>query len=110
MATRSADRLMMAAKPPGVKELSKSETLSSFLAWQGNLTYNLSLNPNFAEFLSDDVRWLPRSESNTRGFENAYDHNRKLLATGAQRASFLETMLGMIAGYTPYHQQKYHCT
>ncbi len=101
MATRSADRLMMSAKPPGVKELSKSETLSSFLAWQGNLTYNLSLNPNFAEFLSDDVRWLPRSESNTRGFENAYDHNRKLLATGAQRASFLETMLGMIAGYTP---------
>ena len=97
------ERVTTSVKPPKVIELSRNETLSSFLAWKGNLTYNLALNPHFAEFLGEDARWVPRSENQTRGFLNLLDdtRERRIVATGAQRAKFLDTMLGMIAGYAP---------
>ena len=98
-------RISMSAKPPKVTELSRNETLSSFLAWKGNLIYNLALNPHFADFLNDDVRWEPKSVSNVRGLNNLVEIDvnqcRRVVATGAQRAKFLDTMLGMIAGYAP---------
>jgi len=58
MATGSgAPKFAMSAKPPKVVQLRRNETLSSFLAWKGNLTYNLALNPHFAPFLEDDIQF-----------------------------------------------------
>ena len=43
---------------PKIRELEKSkETFSSFESWRGNLIYNLTLNPNFAEFIDEDCVW-----------------------------------------------------
>ncbi len=98
---RPADRITMSAKPTPVRELSRNETLTSFLSWKGNLVYNLGLNPHFAEFLRPDARWTSRLVSQTRGLNNVLDHNNRLIASGVQRAGFLETMLGLIAGYCP---------
>ena len=54
---------------PKIRELQKSkETLSSFENWRGNLTYNLTLNPNFAEFLYEDCIW---KKSQSTGTENS---------------------------------------
>ena len=65
------------------------------------MVYNLGLNPHFAEFLRSDARWTSRLLSPTRGLNNVMDHNNRLIASGVQRAGFLETMLGLIAGYCP---------
>ena len=91
---------------PKIRELQKSkETLSSFENWRGNLIYNLTLNPNFAEFLDEDCTWKKKSEHRYRGFSDITetDNEGKIssVKTAAQRASFLDLCLGMIAGYAP---------
>jgi len=97
-----APKFAMSAKPPKVVQLRRNETLSSFLAWKGNLTYNLALNPHFAPFLEDDIQWQPKSVSRTRGLQNIIEMGtRRTIETATQRAKFLDTMLGMIAGYAP---------
>ena len=54
---------------PKIRELEKSkETFSSFESWRGNLIYNLTLNPNFAEFVDEDCVWKKKSEDRYRGF------------------------------------------
>ena len=91
---------------PKIRELQKSkETLSSFENWRGNLIYNLTLNPNFTEFLDEDCTWKKKSEHRYRGFSDITetDNEGKIssVKTAAQRASFLDLCLGMIAGYAP---------
>ena len=51
---------------PKIRELQKSkETLSSFENWRGILIYNLTLNPNFAEFLDEDCTWKKNQNTGT---------------------------------------------
>ena len=90
---------------PKVRELCSKETFSSFESWRGNLIYNLTLNPNFAEFLDDDCVWKKKSEDKLRGFKDTIvkdeEGNDVTKTTAAQKSSFLDLCLGMIAGYAP---------
>ena len=86
---QTTPKFTMSAKPPKVNELSRNETLSSFLAWKGNLTYNLPLNPHFAQFLEDDVQWQPKSVSRTRGLQNLLDLYAKNSSDSCTESQFL---------------------
>ena len=95
----------MAETPRAPKQwsLSKSESVNSFDNWRQNITYTLSLDPNFAPFLVDGVVWLKRSRADpNRGLtddgQNVPQAARK---TAAQKVAFLELMLGQIANYCP---------
>lgn len=49
--------------------LSKNETVNSFENWKHNLQYTLSLDPNFAQFLTENFKWEKKSKSSPlRGF------------------------------------------
>lgn len=79
------------------------ETITSFEAWRQNLQYILSLDANFASFLSDGVSWQKKTSANpTRGLQN--DCENVPLArrrTAYQKAAHLDLMLGQIANYCP---------
>ena len=81
--------------------LTKSETANSFEIWKENLTYTLSLDNSFSEFLKPGVKWEKRTKGNaTRGLTDDLLHlaNRR---TAEQRVAALELMLGQIANYCP---------
>ena len=92
---------MAAIRAPKQWSLTKQETITSFEAWRQNLQYTLSLDPNFAGFLVDDVTWLKKTNAQPlRGFQNdgedVAEANRR---TAAQKCTHLELMLGQIANY-----------
>ena len=94
---------MAAIRAPKQWSLTKQETITSFEAWRQNLQYTLSLDPNFAGFLVDDVTWLKKTNAQPlRGFQNdgedVAEANRR---TAAQKCTHLELMLGQIANYCP---------
>ena len=43
--------------------LSKTETVNSFENWKQNLIYSLSLDPNFAAFLTHDATWAKKTKA-----------------------------------------------
>ena len=51
--------------------LGKFETVNSFDHWRQNLTYTLTLDPNFALLLVDGFTWEKRTKANPlRGFRD----------------------------------------
>ena len=73
-----------------LKILGTNETLSSFEAWKGSLTYVLSYEPAFAPFLISGKYWMKKQKTNPlRGLDSA------------QEVLHLEQLLGMIANYCP---------
>ena len=94
---------MAAIRAPKQWSLTKQETITSFEAWRQNLRYTLSLDPNFAGFLVDDVTWLKKTNAQPlHGFQNdgedVAEVNRR---TAAQKCTHLELMLDQIANYCP---------
>ena len=84
-------------------QLTKNETFSSFENWRQNLLHNLSLDPNFAEFLAEGTQWQKRTAAvPTRGFMNDGDEIPEALRkTAVQKAMLLDIMLGQIAYFCP---------
>ena len=98
-------KVTMAAiqRAPKQWSLSKQETISTFENWRQNITYVLSLDPNFAEFLVDGRTWEKKTANNPlRGFvddgETVPATKRK---TASQKVAQLELMLGQIANFCP---------
>ena len=94
---------MNSSRAPKQWSLSKHESITSFEAWRQNLQYCLSLDQNFAPFLSDDTTWLKKSPTHPlRGFE---DDDEDIPAarrrTAHQKNAHLELMLGQIANFCP---------
>lgn len=80
--------------------LSKSETVNSFETWWNNLTYHLSLDPHFNEFL--DATWKSKKEDANRGFQDDPDTvEQDKRHTATQKVAALDLMLGQIANYCP---------
>ncbi len=93
----------MSSRAPKQWTLTKHETITTFNSWKQNLEYTLSLDKNFAPFLSADSTWLKRSNANpTRGLVNdthPIPVNDRL--TAEQKVTHLELMLGQVANYAP---------
>ena len=83
--------------------LSKSETITSFESWRQNLSYTLSLDPNFEQFLCEGALWKAKTKSTPlRGFsddEGSVSADKR--RTAQQKVNALELMLGQIANYCP---------
>ena len=94
---------MSSSKAPKMWALTKNGTASTFESWRGNLSYTITLDQNFAEFLNDDCVWKKKSESQNRGFTDlkTEDDPPTLIRSAAQRANFLDICLGMIALFSP---------
>ena len=93
-------------KAPKQWFLIKDETLNSFTNWKENFLYTLSLDKNFAEFLTDGFSWNRKSSTNpNRGLtsdpiiNDTNDNDGNLRRTAAQKCIHLELMLGQIANY-----------
>ncbi len=75
------DRYATRGPPPSriplqkcLKILGTNETLSSFEAWRGSLTYVLSYEPAFAPFLISGKSWLKKQKNNPlRGLYSAQE-------------------------------------
>lgn len=93
---------MTTTRAPKQWSLTKTETITTFEAWRQNLMYILSLDPNFAPFLSENTTWLKKSQGPLRGLtdddENIPQAQRR---TAQQKLTHLELMLGQIANYCP---------
>ena len=94
---------MNSSRAPKQWCLTKVETVNSFKNWKQNLSYVLSLHPNFASFLVPGTTWLKKSKNNpNRGFTNdAAPIPESQRRTAAQKVTHLELMLGQIANYCP---------
>ena len=94
---------MATYKAPKQWKLGKIETLNSFENWKQNQMFNLSLCPNFARFLGDDVTWQKtRSGTAHRGFTNdgaPIEQADRLSAQ--QKVNYVNIMLEQIACYCP---------
>ena len=94
---------MTSHRVPKQWSLSSNETITSIDAWENSLKYILSLNPNFADFLTDGSLWGKKKNATPlRGFSN----NRESVPaarrrTAAQKVTHLEMMLGQIVNYAP---------
>ena len=86
-------------KPPKLRNLNSKETATTFESWKGNLIYNLTLDPNFEEFI--DCTWTKKTQDSLRGFTDIKTEAGAIVKTAAQRARFLDLCLNHIAGYTP---------
>ena len=94
---------MATHRAPKQWSLTTDETLNSFENWRQNLMYILSLDHNFAPFLTADFTWQKKSAANpTRGLQNDThpipETNRK---SAAQKNAQLDLMLGQIASWCP---------
>ena len=94
---------MASSRAPKQWPLTKNETITSFENWRQNLVYILSLDKNFAPFLTENAAWAKKSANNpTRDFPNDGDdvalEDRK---TGVQKALLLDMMLGQVANFCP---------
>ena len=95
---------MATYKAPKQWKLGKIETLNSFENWKQNQMFNLSLCPNFARFLVDDVTWQKTiSGTEHRGFINDADpiFAQADRLTAQQKVSYVNIMLEQIACYCP---------
>ena len=94
---------MNSSRAPKQWCLTKVETVNSFKNWKQNLSYVLSLDPNFASFLVPGTTWLKKSKNNpNRGFANdAAPISESQRHTAAQKVTHLGLMLGRIANYCP---------
>ena len=90
-------------RAPKQWSLTKRETINSFENWRQNITYVLSLDPNFADFLLDGVTWEKKTSNNPR--RGLVDDGEDIAAarrkTAGQKVSQLELMLGQIANFCP---------
>ena len=94
---------MTSQRAPKQLSLTSNETITSLEAWENNLKYILSLDSNFADFLTDGTSWGKKTNASPlRGFSN---DNESVPAprrrTAAQKVTHLEMMLGQIANYAP---------
>ena len=81
--------------------LAKVEIVNSFENWKQNLVYTLSLDPNFAPFLTDDAKWEKKTKvAPLRGFVDDADGTPGK-STAQQKVTMLELMLGQIANFCP---------
>jgi predicted transposase YbfD/YdcC len=94
---------MAAFRAPKQWSLTTTETITSIEAWENNLKYILSLDHNFASFLTADATWLKKTNASPlRGFTNdAEDIPQIQRRNAAQKVTHLEMMLGQIANYAP---------
>ena len=94
---------MTSHRAPKQWSLSSNETITSIDAWENNLKYILSLDPNFAEFLTDGSSWGKKTNATPlRGFSNDPESvPAARRRTAAQKVTHLEMMLGQIANYAP---------
>ena len=77
--------------------LTENESNTTFEAWKTNLMSILSLEQAFTPFLQPDAKWSRKTKTNPlRGFPGT---------DSAQQIATLETMLGLIANYTPVVSQ-----
>ena len=93
----------MSVAPRAPKQwcLTKVETVNSFENWRQNLIYTLSLDLNFAPFLTDDARWAKKTRSSPlRGFVDDAEGTPGR-RTAQQKVTMLELMLGQIANFCP---------
>ena len=91
----------MNSRAPKQWTLIKHETITSFEAWRQNLQYTLSLDRNFASFLSDGVTWLKKTPATPLcglqdDAESVPTASRR---TAQQKCTHLELTLGQIANY-----------
>ena len=92
---------MTSHRAPKQWSLSSNETITLIDAWENNLI--LSLDPNFADFLTDGSSWGKKTNATVlRGFSNNPEcvpaARRR---TAAQKVTHLEMMLGQIENYAP---------
>lgn len=94
---------MAGVRAPKQWSLTTTETITSIEAWENNLKYILSLDPNFASFLTDEATWLKKTNASPlRGFTDDDDEVPAIRRrTAAQKVTHLEMMLGQIANYAP---------
>ena len=85
-------------KAPKQWALSKIETITTYKAWQSNLTYTLSTDAKFTLFLAPAASWRKVSEAVAhRGFADTGDGG----PTAADKVAALDMMLGQIANFAP---------
>jgi hypothetical protein len=81
----------------------QKETITSYESWRQNLLYVLSLDPLFARFLVDGVKWGKKTTiTPMRGLTNDTDsvpQDHRL--TAARKNQILDLMLGQIANFCP---------
>ena len=79
------------------------ETLNSFENWKHNFIYTLSLDPNFALFLIEGVKWEKKTKANPlHGFGNDGEPIPEAQClTAQQKVSYLELLLDQIANFCP---------
>ena len=91
----------MSTRAPKQWSLSKTENITTFEAWRQNLLYILSLDSNFADFLSETFTWEKKTPIfPTRGLSNDPPEQTNS-RTAQQKMIHLELMLGQIANYCP---------
>ena len=83
-------------RPPRQWVLTEEESINSFANWQSNLKYYLSLNDEFAPYLTSN--WQKSSVANHGLADDAEGANAK---TAVQKAIVLDRMLGIVAQYSP---------
>ena len=92
---------------PKQRQLTETETPTSFESWKESLCFILSLDRKFARFL-DDLKTWSNSNVVNRGFINdtgEVDENIRMSAV--QKALSLEHVLGIVAGYAPVISHSY---
>ena len=89
-------QIIMAFHAPKEWKLTTEESLSSYLTWQHNVLYNLSLDKDFASFIAPNSKWEIKDTSETHGLlADAGDNGESAKSKSAK----LELMLGNIANY-----------
>ena len=92
---------MATFRPPKPIKLTEKETITSFTSWKENLTYNLSINNDFAPFLEATFTWQKPTVTN-RGLQNdGNDVQQDRRKTAAQKRIQLDHMIGYIASFAP---------
>ena len=80
--------------------LTEEETINSFASWQSNLKYYLSLNNEFAQFLT--AEWQKSSVAHHGLRDDPAPAEAGVeRKTAAQKAIVLDRMLGIVAQYSP---------
>ena len=88
-------------RPPKQWKLKEEETITSFSSWLSNIEYHLSLNNEFARFLTSE--WSKKSVMN-RGLQSDTEAVVPVAAdrkTDDQKNLILEQMLNLIAQFAP---------
>ena len=79
--------------------VSKSQTINSFENWRQNLLYTLSLDNNFAPFLTEGITWGKKTKVDP--FRDLTNDGEASRPTTQQKVNFLELLLGQAANYCP---------